>query len=65
MQRTIPSRIVSFADTIRCKVYVAFFVYPGVFTHGGFCLAMETWRNIEIYTIKVEEGRYLQLPLLF
>nr|DAO95444.1 MAG TPA: hypothetical protein [Caudoviricetes sp.] len=31
--------------------------------HGGFYLAMVTWRNIEIYTIKAEEGRYLQLPL--
>nr|DAS00620.1 MAG TPA: hypothetical protein [Caudoviricetes sp.] len=30
MRRTIPSRIVSFAGTIRCKVYVAFFCFTHV-----------------------------------
>nr|DAV72508.1 MAG TPA: IGLE PROTEIN, BACTERIAL SECRETION SYSTEM [Caudoviricetes sp.] len=33
MRRTIPSRIVSFAGTIRCKVYALFFVLP-MFRHG-------------------------------
>jgi len=27
-------------------------------------LSVQTWRKLQIYTIKVEEGRYLQLPLL-